>query len=124
MLSLPPFVVQIQEIFESVPILRLGCTCETANFITVLINVAFLGLLAYLALKFSSIRADPFFTFLILGGILLIISDILDWWHIIQVAIHRDLIFNYAVDFGVEGLQMVGFSIILIGLIKVWREIS
>ena len=118
------FISQLQQSIASQSILCLGCTCEIANFISMLIHVIFLVLLVSLFLRLPWIRFDTFFRSLLVGGILLVISEALDWWHIVQVAIQQSLIFSYGIDFGVEILQLSGFLIILIGLIKASREIS
>lgn len=116
------FISQLQHYLASIPFLQLGCTCETVNFISMIAHISFLALLIFFIFKIPWIRGDIFFRSVILGGILLVISEFLDWWHIVQVAIHRNLIFSYGIDSVVEILQLTGFLIILIGLIKIWRK--
>lgn len=121
---LPLFISQLQQSLASISVLHLGCTCETANFISMLIHLIFLALLISLFSKMPWLRDDFFFRSLLSGGIFLIISEFFDFWHIVYVTVQGSLVFSYGVDLWVEALQLIGFSIILIALIKTFREVS
>lgn len=97
--------------------IRMVCMCSLANFFNLLLHGIILGVLVLLMNKNRELRADAFFTILLVGVLFSGTSKFLDWSANMFTATGTQVFWSNTLDLFVEGFQLVGIIIILYGII-------
>lgn len=95
---------------------RMVCMCSVANFFNLILHVAIAGLLIRMMIKRRELMRDTFFILLLIGILFSGTSKFLDWTANMFTATGTQVFWSNNLDLLVEGLQFIGISIILYGI--------
>jgi hypothetical protein len=98
--------------------LDIGCTCQPLGLYSVVLSFIIIGVLAFFLYKKEMARHDQFFIYLLVGFMLLGISEVIDWWQSAMVSHAGVLLFFPNVYMMQELFRLAGFFIIFITIFK------
>jgi len=98
--------------------IRMVCMCSVANFFNMILHIIIGGVLIWLMLKRKELQKDKFFILLLIGIGFSGVSKFLDWVANMITATGTEVFWSNTLDLYIEGLQFIGISIILYGILS------
>ena len=111
----------LPELFQNIGTtwgVRMVCMCSVANFFNMILHIIIGGVLIWLMLKRKELMQDKFFILLLIGIGFSGLSKFLDWLANMFTATGTSVFWSNTLDLYVEGLQFIGISIILYGILS------
>lgn len=93
------------------------CLCSVANFFSIVLHILIASLLIWLMWRKRELIKDRFFIIILVGIGFSGVSKVIDWYTNMLTATGTEVFFSFKLDLAIEILQLIGFVIILYGII-------